>query len=239
MFHLAPLYEKGGLIMSNSSSSDTLSPNTWLERQFHLTARHSSIKTEFLSGFEEIKTLREQQRSDDTLIADAMEQEVEELCSEGTTKRALIVDAIGTIMGAILRCTTITSFIESSAGAESGGRTGLSAIFTGSFFALSIIFASIFTTVPGLATGPALMAVGCSMIISAFSQLDLDRDKLHELIPGVCCMIATALTYNIANGMAVGIMFYVRLTFCTKHRREISPLLYVLTLILLVKFRFL
>ena len=50
MFHLAPLYEKGGLIMSNSSSSGTLSPNTWLERQFHLTARHSSIKTEFLSG---------------------------------------------------------------------------------------------------------------------------------------------------------------------------------------------
>lgn len=190
---------------------------------------------------EEIRHLREEYAENKQMLekAKTMERELRSLEGERTTKLALIIDAIGTIIGAFFKCTTITSFVESGAGIESGGRTGLSAVVTGFWFFLAIFFASIFTTIPGFATGPALIAVGCSMAMSALKQVNWDKDRLYQIIPGVLCVFATILTYNIANGMAAAIVFYVVISLFTKHRKEVSPLFYVLTILLIVKFRFL
>ena len=168
-----------------------------------------------------------------------MERELRELEGERTTKLALMIDAIGTIVGAILRCTTITSFVESGAAIESGARTGLSSIVTGLWFFLAIFFTSIFTSIPGFATGPALVVVGASMVLTTMKQVDLSDNKIHELIPGIICLAATCLTYNIANGIAAVIICYVAVTIFTKHRKEIHPILYALAVLLVAKFFFL
>lgn len=168
-----------------------------------------------------------------------MEAELEVIGSEKTSMWALFVDAIGTIVGALFKCTTITSFVESGAGIEAGGRTGLSAIVTGGWFFLAIFFASILGAVPGFATGAALIVVGGSMVISAIKEVNWGREYAHEYIPGVLSFIFTALTYNIANGMAVGIIFYVVASLLTGRRKEVHPLFYVLTILLIPKFIFL
>lgn len=169
----------------------------------------------------------------------AMERELAVIESEDTTKRALAVDAGGTMLGALLRCTTITSFVESGAAIESGARTGLSTVVTGLWFFLAIFFASVFTSIPGFATGPALVMVGVSMMITAIQQLDFGPEHLHELIPGIICMAATGLTYNIANGMAAGIISYVLAALFTKRGKEVSPVLYCVAVLLVAKFCFL
>lgn len=186
---------------------------------------------------EEIANIK-QEKADAKRIQ-AMEQELKEIEGEKTTKLALIVDAIGTMIGAFFRCTTITSFIESGAAFESGARTGISAIVTGGWFFLAIFFASIFTSVPGFATGPALVVVGVSMMITAIKQLDLSAEHACELFPGIICIAATGFTYNIANGMAAGIISYVVVKMFTKQRKEISPVLYGVAVLLIVKFCFL
>lgn len=184
---------------------------------------------------DEIATLRKHKANNQSLIS-SMEDELEELSDEETTKRALIVDAAGTMGGAALKCTTITSFVESGAGIESGGRTGLSAIVTGGWFFLAIFFASILGAVPGFATGPALIVVGASMFISAVKEVKWDKEYAHQYIPGALCVLFTVLTYNIANGMAVGIISYVIASLFTKHKDEVHPLFYFLAALLLLKF---
>lgn len=168
-----------------------------------------------------------------------LEREIKELEGEKTMKLALIIDAIGTIIGALMRCTTVTSFVESGAAIESGARTGLSSIITGLLFFLAIFFASVFTSVPGFATGPALVVVGISMIITAIEQIDFSGGKTNELIAGIACIAATGYTYNIANGMAVGVISYTVLTAFSKNRKEVRPVLYVLSVLLVAKFAFL
>ncbi|MDO4979213.1 MAG: NCS2 family permease [Candidatus Saccharibacteria bacterium] len=170
---------------------------------------------------------------------EAMEGELEVLGSQKTTKFALLADAIGTIIGSLFKCTTITSFVESGAGIESGGRTGLSAIVTGAWFFLAIFFASIFTSIPGFATGPALIMVGCSMLISAMKQVEWKKNELHQIIPGMLCIVFMMLTYNIANGMAAAIIAYAVVSVFTGHKEEPKPLMYVLAVLLIAKFAFL
>lgn len=185
----------------------------------------------------EIKAFKEAKQ--ELELTKQMERELQILSGEKVTKWALIMDAIGTILGAFFRCTTITSFVESGAAIESGARTGLSAIVTGGWFFLSIFFAMIFTSIPGFATGPALVVVGVSMMLTAIKQLDFSPDKLHELMAGAICFAATGYTYNIANGMAAGIITLAAVTPFTKQRKEVSWVLYVVAVLLIAKFRFL
>ncbi len=191
------------------------------------------IKAQMLAEIAELRN------TEDRVTVVTMERELKVIESEDTNKRALAVDAGGTIVGALARCTTITSFVESGAAIESGARTGLSTVVTGLWFFLAIFFASIFTSVPGFATGPALVVVGASMLITALRQIDFSAEHLYELFPGIICVAATCLSYNIANGMAAGIISYVLVALCTKHRKEVSPILYCVAVLLLAKFYFL
>lgn len=168
-----------------------------------------------------------------------LEMEIEGLENETVMKIILIIDAIGTILGAIFRLTTITSFVESMAGK---GVTGLSSVVTGCWFLLSIFFASIFTTIPSYATGAALVVVGGSMIYDAMKQLDYSKSKMHQTIPGVLGLVYMILTYNIANGMAWGIIAYSVLSLFVENNRKVEkagPLMYALSFLLVLRFIYL
>ena len=151
-------------------------------------------------------------------------------------KQALMADAIATSAGAVLGTSTTTTFVESSAGVGDGARTGLSSIVTGFLFLLAILFAPIFTAIPGFATAPALIFVGFLMV-SAIVKIDFNN--LTEAIPAYLCLIAMPLMYSIAEGIAIGVISYVIINLICGKAKRITPLMYVLAVLFVCKYIFL
>ena len=151
-------------------------------------------------------------------------------------KQALMADAIATSAGAVLGTSTTTTFVESSAGVGDGARTGLSSIVTGVLFLLAILFAPIFTAMPGFATAPALIFVGFLMV-SAIVKIDFNN--LTEAIPAYLCLIAMPLMYSIAEGIAIGVISYVIINLICGKAKKITPLMYVLAVLFVCKYIFL
>ena len=151
-------------------------------------------------------------------------------------KQALLADAIATSVGAVLGTSTTTSYVESSAGVSEGGRTGLTSVVTGFLFLISIILAPVFTTIPGFATAPALIFVGFLMISAV---VDIDFNDFTEAIPAYLTLVAMPLMYSISEGIAVGVISYVVINvFCGK-AKKITPLMYVLAILFVLKYIFL
>lgn len=151
-------------------------------------------------------------------------------------KQALLADAIATSAGAVLGTSTTTTFVESSAGVAEGGRTGLSSVVTGFLFLLSIVFAPIFTAIPGFATAPALLFVGFLMI-TAVTQIDFN--DLTEAVPAYLCLLAMPLLYSISEGIAVGVISYVVINALCGKAKKIKPLMYILAVLFICKYIFL
>ena len=153
-------------------------------------------------------------------------------------KPALLSDAVGTSVGAVLGTSTVTTFVESAAGVAAGGRTGLTALVTGVLFLLSTLFAPLFTAIPSFATAPALIMVGYLMV-SSVTEIRFDDDNLTEAIPAYIAIIAMPLFYSISEGISLGIISYVVLNVCTGKAKKVSPLMYVLSLLFVLKYIFL
>ena len=153
-------------------------------------------------------------------------------------KPALLADSIGTTAGAILGTSTVTTFVESASGVAVGGRTGLTALVTGLLFLVSMFFAPIFTAIPSFATAPALIMVGFLMF-SGITELKFDDDKLTETIPAYLAILAMPLFYSISEGISIGIISYVVLNVVTGKAKKVTPLMYVLTLLFVLKYIFL
>lgn len=151
-------------------------------------------------------------------------------------KQALLADAIATSAGAVLGTSTTTTFVESSAGVSEGGRTGLSSIVTGLLFLVSIFFAPIFTTIPGFATAPALIFVGFLMVSAV---VEINFNDMTEAVPAYLCLIAMPLTYSISEGIAVGVISYVVINLICGKAKKITPLMYVLAILFVLKYVFL
>ena len=151
-------------------------------------------------------------------------------------KQALLADAIATTAGAIFGTSTTTTFVESSAGVGAGARTGLASVVTGFLFLIAIFFAPIFTAVPGFATAPALIFVGFLMV-SAIIKVDFE--DMTEAVPAYLCMLAMPLAYSISEGIAIGVISYVILNLCGGKTKKITPLMYVLCVLFIVKYIFL
>ena len=151
-------------------------------------------------------------------------------------KQALLADAIATSAGAILGTSTTTTFVESSSGVAEGGRTGLSSVVTGFLFLIAIIFAPVFTTIPGFATAPALIFVGFLMVSAV---VEIDFNDLTESIPAYLCLICMPLMYSISEGIAVGVISYVIVNLVAGKAKKITPLMYVLALLFILKYIFL
>ena len=153
-------------------------------------------------------------------------------------KPALMADAIGTSVGAVLGTSTITTFVESASGVAGGGRTGLTALVAGVLFLLSTLFAPIFTAIPSFATAPALIMVGFLMV-SSVTEIRFDDDNLGEAIPAYIAIIAMPLFYSISEGISLGIISYVLLNACTGKAKKVAPLMYVLAALFVLKYIFL
>ena len=153
-------------------------------------------------------------------------------------KPALLSDAIGTSVGAVLGTSTVTTFVESASGVTAGGRTGLTAIVAGLLFLLSTLFAPLFTAIPSFATAPALIMVGFLMV-SSVTEIRFDDDNLTEAIPAYIAIIAMPLFYSISEGISLGIISYVVLNLCTGKAKKVTPLMYVLAVLFILKYIFL
>ena len=153
-------------------------------------------------------------------------------------KPALMADAIGTSVGAVLGTSTVTTFVESASGVGAGGRTGLTAVVTAILFLLSTLFAPLFTTIPAFATAPALILVGF-MMVTTIAQISFEDDNLLDAIPAYIAVIAMPLFYSISEGISLGIISYVVLHLITGKAKKITPLMYILAVLFILKYIFL
>lgn len=147
--------------------------------------------------------------------------------------KAMLVDAFGVSLGAFLGTSTITSYIESAAGIGAGGKTGLTAVTTGSLFLCALVLAPFFKLIPDAATAPALIMVGVLMV-SAIK--DIDWEDFSESLPAFLTMTLMPFTYNIANGIAGGIVFYTSLKLVTGKARSVHWLMYLLTILVVWRY---
>ena len=148
-------------------------------------------------------------------------------------KGALLADAIGTACGAMLGTSTITTFVESSSGVAEGGRTGLTAVVSGLFFILALFFSPLFLAIPSFATAPALIVVGFLMMQQVTK---LDWNDLTSAIPAFICIFAMPFMYSISEGIALGIISHVILHLCTGKAKNVTPLMYVLAVVFVLKY---
>ncbi len=149
--------------------------------------------------------------------------------------QALLADAVATSVGAVLGTSTTTTYIESAAGVQEGGRTGLTAMVTAAFFALSLLFSPIFLTIPAFATATALVVVGLLMMEPI---MHLKLDNLEELLPLGVTVITMPLFYSISHGLIFGFLTYVIVKISAGKFKEISPLMWFISLLFLVQIIF-
>lgn len=153
-------------------------------------------------------------------------------------KPALLADAVATTAGAVFGTSTTTTFVESSAGVAAGGRTGLTALVSAVLFLISMFFAPIFKAIPAFATAPALIIVGFLMF-STIAEIKLNEDSYLEAIPAYLCVIAMPLFYSISEGISIGIISYTLLHIICGKAKQVKPLMYILTVLFILKYIFL
>ena len=150
--------------------------------------------------------------------------------------KALKADSSASVIGSFLGCAPVTSYVESSAGVEAGGRTGLTAVVVGLLFLVAIFFSPLASIVPAYATSGALIYVAILML-SGMEKLDWS--DLSELLPALIIIILIPLTFSIANGIALGFIAYVVMKISSGDIKKVSSGAWFLTLIFLAKFIFL
>jgi AGZA family xanthine/uracil permease-like MFS transporter len=147
-------------------------------------------------------------------------------------KQALLSDAVGTVVGACLGTSTVTSYVESAAGVAEGGRTGLTSLTTGLLFGVALFLSPLFLLVPGAATAPALILVGLFML-SPVKELDLT--DFTEAIPAFLTIVMMPLSYSIAEGLVFGILSYIFLKAITGKFKDITVTTWIVGFFFILK----
>ena len=148
-------------------------------------------------------------------------------------EKALLADSIGTVVGATLGTSTVTSFVESGSGVAAGGRTGLTAVVTGICFLLSVFFYPVLSVVTSQATAPALIIVG---VLMAQQLKEIDWPDFTTAVPAFLTVIIMVLGYSISDGIAFGFIAYTIAKLAGGKYKEIQPVVYILDLIFVVYF---
>ncbi|KEJ93518.1 NCS2 family permease [Synergistes jonesii] len=150
--------------------------------------------------------------------------------------QALMSDAVGTVAGAVLGTSTVTTFVESASGVEQGGRTGLTALTVAVLFLLAAFFSPLISIVPACATAPALIMVGGYMMMGF---KDLNYGDWTEFFPAIIAFFMMPFSYSIATGIEFGIVSYVLLKLLTGRGKELNCLMYVLVVLFVLNWAFL
>ncbi len=151
-------------------------------------------------------------------------------------KKALLADSGATAAGALLGTSSTTSYVESAAGVEAGGRTGLSAVVTGILFLLCLFISPLAQSIPSFATASALLFVACLMVRSF---ADLDWDDITEVAPAIIGAVSMPLSYSIADGIGIGFITYAAIKLLAGRASECPLAVYIIALIFVLKFAFL
>ncbi len=147
--------------------------------------------------------------------------------------QVFLADAVGTTAGALLGTSTITSFVESSAGVAAGGRTGLTAFTTGVMFLVSIVLSPLFLAIPSFATAPALIYVGMLMLMS-IAKVKFDGD-IADSVGAYLAVVMMPLSYSIATGIMFAVLAWVILKVVTKKAKDISPVMWVVFILFVLR----
>ena len=150
--------------------------------------------------------------------------------------RALLADAFGTMFGALTGTSTVTSYIESAAGVAEGGRTGLGNVVIAGLFLLAMFCAPLIAAIPVYATAPALILVG-ALMCGAVARVQWN--DFSEAFPAFLTLVATPLTFSIATGLSLGLLSFTFIKVGTGQYRKISPLIWVLSVLFLLRYAFL
>ena len=150
--------------------------------------------------------------------------------------RALLADATGTIIGALTGTSTVTSYIESAAGVAAGARTGLGNLLIAALFVVAMFCSPIVAAIPAYATAPALILVGALMCASVAK---VKWNDFTDAVPAFLTLIATPLTFSIATGLSLGLLSFTVIKLFTGKRKQISPLIWVLSVLFLLRYAFL
>lgn len=148
-------------------------------------------------------------------------------------KQAFLVDSCATTVGAMMGTSTVTTFVESAAGVEQGGRSGLTAFVTGLCFLAALFFAPLFLAIPSAATGPVLVLVGVMMMASV---VKIDFQEYSEAIPAFICIVMMPLCYSISDGIVLGVLSYVLINLCSGNHKKLAVGTYILAAFFLLKF---
>lgn len=147
-------------------------------------------------------------------------------------KKALFADALGTVFGAVVGTSTVTSYVESASGVAVGGRTGLTALSTAVMFALALFLAPIFLMVPASATAPALILVGLFMLTSV---VKINFEDMTEALPAFLTMIMMPFAFSIAQGIVFGMLSFVFMKALSGKWKHISVTMWVIFVLFIVK----
>jgi AGZA family xanthine/uracil permease-like MFS transporter len=148
-------------------------------------------------------------------------------------KQAFLADAIGTVAGAALGTSTVTSYVESTAGVAAGGRTGLTSVATAALFLVALFLSPVFLLIPAAATAPALVIVGFLMMTAVTG---IDFKDLTEGIPAFITIIMMPFTYSIAEGIVYGVLSYVIVKAVTGKFRDVPIITRILFIIFILRF---
>ena len=158
--------------------------------------------------------------------------------SDGTIYRirqAFMADAIATTVGAMLGTSTTTTYVESAAGVAQGGRSGLTALSVAVCFAVALFFSPLFLSIPAAATAPALIIVGLLMLEPVAK---IQWNDYSEALPAFICIVMMPFTYSISNGILLGMIAYVVINCLCGKYKKISPTMYILALLFILKYIF-
>lgn len=149
--------------------------------------------------------------------------------------KAMLSDAIATIFGAICGTSTVTTYVESSAGVAEGGRTGLTALTTAGLFFIAMFFAPIASLIPGAATAAALIYVGALMLSSV---LKVEWDKAEAAVPAFLTIAFMAFSYSISNGIGIGVISYTLIKIFTGKIKEVNIATWIIDVLFVAMFLF-
>lgn len=152
-------------------------------------------------------------------------------------KQVLLTDAIGTTAGSLMGTSTVTTFVESSAGIAEGGKTGLTALTAGVLFLAALFFSPIFLAIPAFATAPALIIVGFLMM-QQVAKINWTDDVLTA-VPAYITIFSMAFMYSISEGICFGVISYTLLHVGMGKSKDVTPLMYILTVLFVLKYIFL
>ena len=148
-------------------------------------------------------------------------------------EKAMLADSVGTVAGALMGTSTVTSYVESGAGVKAGGRTGMTSIVIGVLFLACLFFAPLATSLPKEIDGAALVYVA---VLFVRNIVDIEWDDIGEAAPAVLAMIAMPLTYSISNGIAMAFISYALIKILSGKVDGVSPAIWVVAVLSVISF---